>query len=215
MRVKGRRLGTKVGDIAALMDRAGLDRAVVLGSSLGGYLAQLFAAAHPERTAGLVAASTLHSVRPIQVIPPYALDLDTAPIAELRGGFARGLEAWAEAHPDQRGLVELLMGDAGGRIPEAELRARLKALKGAPELPPVPLPAARIATVQAADDPLIPANMRAAVRARLSPARAFRFAWGGHFPYVVRAAAYTALIEEMLGLPVTGEAWPEGEAPEA
>ena len=194
-------------DLAALMDHLGLASASVLGSSLGGYLAQYFAAAHPARTDRLFAANTLHSVAGITDKMPYALDLDAAPIADLRAGFGQGLGQWARAHPDQADLVALLMGEVDGRIPEAELRMRLKALKTAPELPDLALPQDRMITIEADDDPLIPPEMRAAVRARVQPAAAYRFTWGGHFPYVARPEAYTALLEQALGLTVTGPDW--------
>jgi pimeloyl-ACP methyl ester carboxylesterase len=199
------------GDLAALMDRFGIDRATVLGSSLGGYLVQYFAASHRERTDRLIAANTLHSVAEIASHPPYSGDLDGAPIAELRAGFRKGLGAWGEAHPDQRELVELLLAEADGRIPEAELRNRLKALKIGPELPEVALERGRIATIEASDDPLIPEAMRQAVRERLRPAAAYRFDGGGHFPYVSRPALYVSLLEEQLGLDSTGEGWGSGE----
>jgi maspardin len=197
-------------DLLALLDSRNIREAAVLGSSLGGYLAQYLAARVPERITHLFAANTLHSVEGIAGRPPYALDLDAAPIDGLRAGFAKGLTAWAETHPDQTGLVDLLMGEVNGRILEPELRARLKALKNAPELPPLTLPIERIFTIEADDDPLIPPDMRTAVRARLSPATAYRFLWGGHFPYVVRPDDYTALLEEALGLKITGPDWGEG-----
>lgn len=198
-------------DLAALLDHLGIETASVLGSSLGGYLAQYFAATRPGRVDTLFAANTLHSVAGITDKMPYALDLDAAPIADLRAGFGQGLGAWAKAHPDQADLVELLLQEVGGRIPEPELRMRLKALKTAPELPPLSLPRDRIATVEADDDPLIPPEMRAAVRARLVPGAAYRFTWGGHFPYVVRPEAYTAMLEQALGLAVTGPGWGTAE----
>ncbi len=194
-------------DLAALMDRLGLQSAALLGSSLGGYLAQYFAAAHPTRVDRLFAANTLHSVAGITDKMPYALDLDAAPIVDLRAGFGQGLGQWAKAHPDQADLVALLMGEVDGRIPEAELRMRLKALKTAPELPDLALPQDRMFTIEADDDPLIPPQMRAAVRARVQPDVAYRFTWGGHFPYVARPEAYTALLEQALGLAVTGPDW--------
>ncbi|WP_109466697.1 alpha/beta fold hydrolase [Albibacillus kandeliae] len=197
-------------DLAALMDHLGIARASVLGSSLGGYLAQFFAATYPERTELLFAANTLHSATGLSERPPYSSDLDAAPIEELRAGFGRGLGVWAETHPDQGDLVELLMQEVGGRIPEPELRMRLKALKFAPELPLLELPADRRITVEGGDDPLIPEEMRAAVRALVQPSVAYRYAWGGHFPYAVRPAEYTAMLEQALGLDVTGPDWGTG-----
>ncbi len=197
-------------DLAELFGRLGIEKATVLGSSLGGFLAQYFAAKYPQMTERLIAANTLHSVAEVKTKPPYSSDLDAAPIDELRKGFGMGLGAWKEAHPDQAELVELLMAEVGGRIPEAELRQRLKALKNGPELPDIEIPRERITTIEGADDPLIPPAMREAVRERLKPGVAYKFAWGGHFPYVVRPAAYTSLLEEQLGLSVTGESWGNG-----
>ena len=198
-------------DLAELCNRIGIDRVTVLGSSLGGYLAQYFAAAYPHLVERLIAANTLHSVAGIAARPPYSSDLDNAPIEELRAGFGRGLGVWRDAHPEQAELVDLLMAEAGGRIPEPELRARLNALKHGPELPPLDMPRENIATIESVDDPLIPLSMRDAVRARLNPSAAYRFEWGGHFPYVARPDLYVALIEEQLGLPVTRGGWGEGE----
>jgi 3-oxoadipate enol-lactonase len=45
-------------DLAALLDRLGVDRAVVGGMSQGGFVALRFALSHPERTAGLVLIDT-------------------------------------------------------------------------------------------------------------------------------------------------------------
>jgi len=198
-------------DLADLCGRLGLGRVTVLGSSLGGYLAQYFAAAYPSIVEKLIAANTLHSVTGIAARPPYSSDLDNAPIEELRDGFGRGLGAWRDAHTDQAELVDLLMAEVGGRIPEPELRARLNALKHGPELPPLNLPRERIATIESADDPLIPPPVREAVRARLKPSVAYHFQSGGHFPYVARPDLYVALLEEQLGLAVTRETWGDGE----
>lgn len=194
-------------DMVRLLDHLGLATASVLGSSLGGYLAQFIAGTYPNRVTRLLAANTLHSVTEVAQNPPYSSDLMNAPIADLRAGFGRGLGGWKAAHPEQADLVDLLLAESGGRILESEMRARLNALKIGPELPVVTLAARDIVTIEADDDPLIPAEMRSAVRARLTPSVAYRFLHGGHFPYVARAAEYTALLEQVLGLASTGPNW--------
>ncbi|PHP65306.1 hypothetical protein CSC94_19450 [Zhengella mangrovi] len=197
-------------DLFGLLDRLGIGQASVLGSSLGGYLAQFMAGSAPDRVERLIAANTLHSVAGLAQRMPYALDLMSAPIADLQAGFGAGLGAWRETHPDQHDLVDLLLQEAGGRILEGELRARLNALKTAPDLPPVPLGSGRIFTVEADDDPLIPPDMRAAVRDRLQPGTAFRFLTGGHFPYIARPDHYISMLETVMGLERTGPDWGEG-----
>lgn len=194
-------------DIVALMDHLDVPQATILGSSLGGYLAQYIAGMTPERVTRLVGANTLHSARGIDQRPPYSLDLKNGPIDDLRAGFGTGLEGWRAAHPDQSDLVDLLLMEVGGRIPEAELRSRLSALKYAPDLPDIAIPQSRIVTIEADDDPLIPAMMRAAVRERLRPDVAYKFLDGGHFPYIARPDAYTALLEQVMQIDVCGPNW--------
>ena len=159
-------------DLFALLDRLGIAQASVLGSSLGGYLAQFMAGTWPERVERLIAANTLHSVAGLAGRMPYALDLMAAPIDDLRAGFGNGLNVWRDTHPDQGDLVALLLQEAGGRILEGELRARLNALKTAPELPPVPpaVPRSRPgpASWRRVQDPAPPAGPRpATARARV------------------------------------------------
>ncbi|MDF1727078.1 MAG: alpha/beta hydrolase [Sulfitobacter sp.] len=197
-------------DIVALLDHLDIPRASVLGSSLGGYLAQYIAGAYPDRMARLVAANTLHRGRGLDQRPPYSSDLKNGPIDELRAGFGTGLEGWRAAHPEQSDLVDLLLMEVGGRITEPELRARLSALKHAPDLPDPAIAQDRIITIEADDDPLIPPEMRAAVRERLEPSVAYRLLTGGHFPYVARPEFYTALLEQVMGLDPTGPDWGEG-----
>ena len=50
----GTPLETRMDDIRAVLDHAGIERAAVMGESEGGPLSMLFAAAHPERTTHLV-----------------------------------------------------------------------------------------------------------------------------------------------------------------
>ena len=53
-RVAAGTLEERMDDVRAVMDAAGSGRAVLLGESEGGPLSMLFAAAHPERAAGLI-----------------------------------------------------------------------------------------------------------------------------------------------------------------
>jgi len=185
-------------DIAALMAEENMQGAAVLGSSMGGYLAQYLAATEPELFGGLIAANTLASVKGVSQAMPYALDLEATPIADLRQGFTGGLAQWATPHPNAA-LGALLIGEVESRIPTGELVARLKLLKYAPELPAPALPQSQTFIIDAGDEHLITAEMRAQLREAL-PAKAFPFATGTHFPYVTRPAEYTAILEQVLGL---------------
>jgi 3-oxoadipate enol-lactonase len=74
-------LGDLAGDLARVLDQAGVERAVVLGHSAGGVVAMRFALDHPERTAGLVLVGTASECN------ERARDFyeDLAKIAEERG----------------------------------------------------------------------------------------------------------------------------------
>jgi pimeloyl-ACP methyl ester carboxylesterase len=50
-----------IDQVAAVMDRAGLERAAIAGVSYGGLIATEFAARHPARVTSLVLASALHA----------------------------------------------------------------------------------------------------------------------------------------------------------
>ncbi|MFN4098442.1 MAG: alpha/beta fold hydrolase [Pararhodobacter sp.] len=190
-----------------LLDLKRIGQIAVLGSSLGGFLAQYFAATRPELVTHVFAANTLHSVEGIDQRPPYSSELWAAPIEELRAGFGAGMNAWKEAFPQHAGMVDFLMAEADGRILEGELRARLDAIKTGPMLPPLSNTADTATVIEASDDPLIPPPMRAAVCARNAPAPAFRFLWGGHFPYLLRPALYSNLLLARLGVEPLSAEW--------
>ncbi|MCB1390037.1 MAG: alpha/beta fold hydrolase [Rhodobacteraceae bacterium] len=190
-----------------LLRAHGIATAAVLGSSLGGFLAQYFAAGHPELVSHLFPGNTLADVGAPRTHPPYNSDLWNAPIEELRAGFARGMGAWKQAHPDHAEMVDFLLTEANGRILERELRARLDAIKTGPVLPPLSNAADSATTIETLDDPLIVPPMREAVRARNAPAAAFRFLWGGHFPYLLRPALYTNILRSRLGLEPLAPEW--------
>lgn len=193
--------------LPGLLAAQGIARTAVLGSSLGGYLAQYFAGTRPDLVTHLFAANTLHSVAEAAQRPPYSSDLWKAPIEELRQGFALGMNAWKAVHPDHAEMVDFLLTEAGGRILEPELRARLDAIKTGPVLPPLSNTAAAATTIESTDDPLIPPPMRDAVRARNAPAAHFRFLWGGHFPYLLRPALYANLLRARLGVEPLSAEW--------
>jgi maspardin len=197
-------------DIIAMIQVEGLDGVTVLGSSLGGYLAQYLAASDACAIKNVVAANSLPSVKGLDQVPPYKLDLENTPIDELRAGFTTGIQTWITPGNPFSNLAELLLLEVEGRILEPELRQRLQALKTAPELPEPKLDRENLYTVESGDDHLIPPDWQKAVRARLQPKRAFRFNTGSHFPYVTRPDEYTALLEEILELSPTGPTWPKG-----
>lgn len=69
----GYRLEDLASDAAGLLDHLGIERAIIVGDSLGGMVAQRFALRWPERTTGLLLCET--APRMIKRRPPVALAL--------------------------------------------------------------------------------------------------------------------------------------------
>ncbi len=63
------RLEDMAGDAAAVLDHLGIERAHVVGASMGGMIAQVFAATYPQRTAGL---GIIFSSNNSALLPPPA-----------------------------------------------------------------------------------------------------------------------------------------------
>lgn len=105
-------------DLAAVLDAAGVARAVVYGSSYGTYLAQAFAVRHPERVAAMVldspmlaVADDLATVRShLRRLLWDGLDPDTARSAAL----LRGMVADGVVTPEEIGLPVQLAYEFGG-----------------------------------------------------------------------------------------------------
>lgn len=70
---KGYSLASLAEDVVALLDALGMDSAVLLGSSSGGYVAQQVAAISPHRVAGLVLVG---SPRSLHGRPPFADEVE-------------------------------------------------------------------------------------------------------------------------------------------
>lgn len=61
------RIAEVVDDIAAVLDREGVPRAHIVGSSYGSYLASSFGAAHPHRVAGMLLDSALQTADELEL----------------------------------------------------------------------------------------------------------------------------------------------------
>lgn len=200
-------------DLARLVEAAGLERCVLLGSSIGGQLALRFAAAEPGRIAGLI----LNDIGP---------ELAPAGLARLRANVGRGgnWPTWVHAardfaarnaaiYPDwqlpqwlafAKRLCRLassgrIVFDHDPRIAEpfrlphadagTDLWAALASLAGTPVL----------ALRGTASDALAPATL-AAMQARLPGIRTAEIPGVGHPPMLDEPAAVTAVDRFLKGL---------------
>lgn len=192
---------TRLADaLAALMDKLGIARASILGSSLGGFLAQHFAARHEARVDQLILGNTLWDPTVTRRV------VGRMPVAQLRAQPPRmhrdmvvnSVRAWPETDPLTPGLKALLI-DSGTRLLSARaMKARVLAVQAAPAVPRLTMANERITIIDCADDPLLPRPVQDSVVQRYPGARHVRLSGGGHYPYVIRAREYNAIIEQVL-----------------
>jgi maspardin len=188
--------------LAALLDKLGIQSASVAGSSLGGFLAQHFAALHPERVERLVLGNTLCDPGQVRSIVGGASveQLRAAPASVHLGMVLGSLKNWPEPEPSVARLKTILR-DSGSRLLGARaLKARVLAVQAAPAVPRLGMADARITVLDCADDPLLPRQVQDAMRQRYPGARHVRMQIGGHYPYILRPAEYCAVLEQALDL---------------
>lgn len=107
-------IGQMAEDLACVLDAAGEESAHVMGASMGGFIAQAFYHAHPERTRSLILACTGASLHDPEGEPADAEVLDVIGRDRHQGSVRENMAAVAEVfyHPDFRrripGLVDRL-----------------------------------------------------------------------------------------------------------
>jgi len=92
-------------DVAGLLDALGLDQAVILGHSMGGFVAQALALEFPQRVSKLILAATnFGGPRHVPITPAaMAVLTDTTgdPLTRLRNGISVSTApGFADAHPE-------------------------------------------------------------------------------------------------------------------
>ncbi len=187
-----------VGDLQRLLDRYGVDRTSVLGSSFGGFTAQALAEAAPERIETLFIGNSLTDTKLAQGPFPPAEVLRSVPPRDLRAQMAPGIAAWPETSPELKEIKPLLLRELHEVLHPRAPKLRLAALFGAAKTPEPKVARKQIVIIDSADDPLITPPVRADVVKRYRGAERHRFDVGGHFPYATRHAEYSDIIRRRL-----------------
>lgn len=195
-------IGRLADSLAALMDRLGMASANIAGSSLGGFLAQHFAARYPTRVQRLVFGNTLWDPGQVRRIVGGATvdQLRAAPAALHQRMVLDSLNHWPEP---EEGVLRLktILRDSGKRLLGARaIKARVLAVQAAPAVPRLAVPENRITVLDCLDDPLLPRAVQDGMVQRYKGASHVRMKVGGHYPYILRPDEYCAVLERALGL---------------
>lgn len=169
-----------------LLARLPHDPVVLVGTSMGGYLAQLLATLAPVRVQGLVLVNTFASSAEVMGRVRWLVRTPWLPGGWLKKQLRKGLT------PDHFGhdpVVEAQVRDVLERLPARALRARLRALARQGRLPPHPdrVPAVVCFTE---GDPTVSNAQRMALLKRVHPLYVYEFSAGGHFPYLAQPARF-------------------------
>lgn len=180
--------------VMAVADALGAPQVDMVGTSLGGYVAQWAAVRHPQRIGRLVIGNSFRDPAPAQS-PEKRQALEDRTAAAIKDETLARLQA----APDTP-LKSVQLDLVGNRQSAELLRSRMLAVQLAQPVPPLGVDDGRILVLECDDDPLIPAPMRAALRAAHPQARQVALPVGGHFPYVTQPAAYNATVGPFLDL---------------
>jgi pimeloyl-ACP methyl ester carboxylesterase len=193
-------IGRLADGLDRLMRRLGIRRASVVGSSLGGYLGQMLAARHPGRVGRLIIGNSLADPATTREITGRRdwRELARWPGSRHRAIVLGSVRRWPGGDPAQAALKRLLLASGTVEIDARALKARVLAVQTGGAVPPLALPASRIAIIDCADDPLLGRAVQDDVVRRYPGAAHYRLPTGGHYPYVLQAAAYTAILARHL-----------------
>ena len=110
-----------IADMAAVLDAEGVERAVVGGLSLGGYLSLSFRLHHPERVAGLILADTGPGFRRDEPRQEWNEDAERTADSIERNGADRRAAAMG-VDPTTHGSTDGLVRAARGILPQHDGR---------------------------------------------------------------------------------------------
>jgi class 3 adenylate cyclase len=123
-------LAERIGDIHAVMDAEGVERACLLGLSEGGVMAQLFAAMHPERVDRLVLVNSAFGLSAIEQLQAYRhSDEPVHTLDEVLGRIWHVVETWGR---EPEVMVDLFAPSQNGNAAFARWMARYQRQTASP-----------------------------------------------------------------------------------
>jgi pimeloyl-ACP methyl ester carboxylesterase len=180
-------------ELAALTDHLQVGAAVWVGSSLGGYLAQIVAARHPRICSGLVLGNTFISAhREIAAFPTLEA-IESLPAENVVAGTRRNAQAISD--PALAELRETLLDHVGGQQSAENFKQRLLCLLAHRPAPAAPLPPERILLIHSDDDPVIQQATFAQLQSRYASSDLVTFHGGNHYPYLLCADEYSQRLD--------------------
>ncbi len=195
-------LGAMEWGVRRILAQEGVDEFTVVGSSLGGYLAQYIVARNPGRIRKAVFANTFppndiiaEKNRTIGTLLPFL------PEWLIMRVLSDSIEKKVYPASGNSELVRAfgLEQTRGGHMNRAQLLARFRCVIQAFEAPDLRNSGISVMIIEADNDPLVEARLRAQLRATYPTALVHNMSGAGHFPYLNQAPEYTQLLLDFFG----------------
>jgi pimeloyl-ACP methyl ester carboxylesterase len=191
-------------DVAGLLDAIGIQKAIIMGHSMGGFIAQAFALEYPERVDKLVLCSTNfggpHHV-PISTAAMSVLsDVSSDPVTRFKNGLMVGTApGFAEKHPEiiQAWLEWRLTNPLDVAGYQAQMAIGLGLLTEAASFEyKLPQISARTLIMFGAHDSVVPPANAGLLAKQITGSQVVIFPDAGHFfPLEIPEAAAQAVIQ--------------------
>jgi maspardin len=176
-----------------------IQKADLFGSSLDGYLAQVFSIRHPDVVRQVFLANTFSDPRPFLAKAPSSDSVATQAAEEV---MASNLAPVLTIHPTDAGQVAMqtVMRSLVGPVQTAdEYKARLMTLLESRPIDRMPFSDDRVVLIDDEADPGILPEMRSLIRDRYGSAWHYMIAGGGHLPAIQRPYSVVSALLDRLG----------------
>jgi maspardin len=184
--------------LAGFLSKLAIRRANILGSSLGGYLAQSFALLHSNNIVQLVIANGFIDVAPFTItLPPVSIiaAMDAAELVQQNLRALLAIPNRSEGEVRLKAAVKALVGPAQSL---ENYKSRVLLMMGAQPVAEAPIEPERVMIIDDDHDPLLLPAMRDAVRKRFARSEQHSIDGGGHLPAVQRPARFAELLTPRL-----------------
>ena len=186
--------------VLVVLGAEGVDKTVIVGSSLGGYLTQYLLKTYPERVAKAVFANTFppnelqaeKNGKLINLLPflPKWLVMNT-----FKGSFENRVYP---ASGNSELVLAYMLEQIYGRMSKAQITARAKAVIDPFDPPDPEALGIPVMIIEADNDPLVEPELRAQLKKTYPSAQVQTLHGVGHFPYLNQPEAYTKLLQDFL-----------------
>ncbi len=180
-------------ELSQLMEQLSINKFNLLGTSIGGYLAQWFAYYYPEKTNKLFICNSIingeHINNPSLFLSRYILPI--IPYSFLKKKFLKEMRKSDEFYQN---LNAYLYQNIITGLSSKELAERALTFHYNKEVPILKLNESDIVIIDCKDDPYIPENAQNKLLNRYSKAFHYQFKRGHHFPYILESQKFNDII---------------------